>query len=910
MESSETSTELASSADVVSNLSMLIDPQVFLDTRILLRITDYAMWIAAGVIIGLVIRSVIRVVRGHSRPTGRNTAIVLSIILAASYVAVWHHFGMIPTLEPLLWASSHALTLAAALFWILRRWDRPPADFTDKTVQQPLLIESDDVHEIERRRSALASRLNESLDHGDSPRATSERLRVDADVDKRSGRGKGRAKATEAESLPWLDQQGKAQKGSPKRRSRAPSTGTGRKKQAASGSASTNEQKPAPSGGRTAQIPPRRRQRRQNVFETSNPLGPTTSARTAPAPAAANPVNRNRTTAKPAAAGQNRPAAMPSNSRSAKSNTGVAHAKLNGTRHTDNARSQNTPTTRTTLSQTAHSERKVPAERNATTAGSDSDKAAARAPAQNVQRRTPLREQKTDPVQAERVSNSRTGTPMTSVEAGNRETQVEQTNPKVANNAPQHASRPSSGEPTKHAQGPAVPAADLDQRVERKLSESRPEPGSPTLRKPTPPASGGVFDSPAISLSQKSKPAAPPLSDHGNGQNNFLNPTRAADSKLSNQEEPSRSERNAQTPQSVQQPATADVAAIETISPAPAPSTSGVRTINIAPAQQQQPAPPPRQAQGPQHVDASEESTDYFYELSWSELQSGSVNPALWAKAYANADGEDAKARAWYIRYRVSQLEKQQQINRTPAPRNRQAQLHAVRKAEAADDRDQRANNDRKVTNQEKISVARAVKAADDGTETLNCKCCNHALVSADISATGIATVACNSCGQYSDVYTVAHEPILVKAHPHLTQSGSCIFCSDIGDTDAKLSDGSEYHESCYERMLLEFDELVEDHGADHRATSTYRAALHRVYDHWPDFPPDWAIRRQGKIVDSPQCNFCDGRNNLELAHKTSLQRGGSNLPNNLELICRPCLDSRQANLSRSATRVDRPVGA
>jgi len=846
---------------------MLVDPQVFFDTRILLRITDYAMWIAAGVIIGLVIRSVIRVAQGHSRPTGRMTAIVLSIILAASYVGLWHHFGMIPTLEPLLWATSHALVLAAALFWILRRWDRPPAEFAEKAEQPPLLIESDDVQEIERRRTELATRLTESLEQGETSRVASARLRVDANGSEQS--------AKSGEALPWLEGQPGTREAVPRRRSRAPAGGKARRKVSKVGPANGTQQT-APAGGRTAQIPPRRTQRRQNVFETANPLGPTSASTRAhaastqgPPAAAAKKPKATSTPASPKRGAQAATAPVtppashataPQSRRGGSSHGHVAQSPKQQSTQERRATSEVAPeqtrtakpaATKIYLEKTANGTRSNNAPvKTSKPAVSPRNPDATHPDAIHIEPRHPQTAAKAKPQRPAVERPTRTNDTDRRVASANAATegtpaaapasQPGTTGSKPARYANGH-SHPGAKPPQRPEQ-PRRPAAavaetPVDKELDNRTALSNPAPGEPV----------GVLDSPPLALSKKPSTDSLEKLDHNNGQNNFLNPTRATAAEESVSKE------------SVSKPVSAETSATNA-------------ALQPQPQQHQQ----HQQAATPAG-DAGDDSSDYFYELSWSELQSGNVHPALWAKSYANADGEDAKARAWYIRYRVSQLEAQQ-TKKTQAARGANPSLRAVRKPADQNPGQRGPNEERQVSNQEKLSVARAVKPIDDGTETLNCKCCNNALISSEISATGIATVVCNSCGQYSDVYTVDHEPILVKAHPHLTQSGSCIFCSDIGDTDAKLSDGSEYHESCYERMLLEFDELVEDHGADHRATSTYRAALHRVYDHWPDFPPDWAIRRQGKIIENPQCNFCDGRNNLELAHKTSLQRGGSNL--------------------------------
>jgi len=47
----------------------------------------------------------------------------------------------------------------------------------------------------------------------------------------------------------------------------------------------------------------------------------------------------------------------------------------------------------------------------------------------------------------------------------------------------------------------------------------------------------------------------------------------------------------------------------------------------------------------------------FFYDQVASELMAGPPHPGLWARAYALADGDLAKARARYINLRVQQLE-------------------------------------------------------------------------------------------------------------------------------------------------------------------------------------------------------------------------------------------------------------
>lgn len=828
--------------------------ETLLDPKILLRVTDYAMWIAAGVIIGLIIRSIIRVASGHSRPTRLSSAVILSFILAAAYVGLWHHYGWIPTLEPLLWATSHALTLAASLFWILRRWDRPPpepiGDFDDAT----LLLESDDDYIIEKRRRALASRLNESLERDQSPRPLTARLTRNADQ-VTINQNHGNQSNGQNSDIPWINDpkptppRRRSRRGTVQRETRhaAPQSNNGAQlndrvavtNTAANRSSKTNQGKQIDPGreaasARPAQIPPRRSERQQRSFIKQPP----------------------------------------------------AHATQAAMTNEGDASYRETPTT-TQRREPEHVKR-----RNATAT--------------------------TESRVLDDAEQNHTGTD------NRRDSHV--ANVARGRNSDPHL-QPSTGDDTTHARNLKTrpPASAQDSKAKLAFEEplsasvyaaSRSEQTSTPheTANGTTPTSGdqtaaagqniGVLDSPPLTLSKEqseieslesaNRPAVEQTADHSN---NFLNPTRSAaatGADTSIKAEPVHVNANPGASPGAS-PATLKNGTDVTLPGST--STISVSTVETNGKDATPDTPPPA------NVDSSDDTSNYYYELAWSELQSGKMHQALWAKAYSNADGEDAKARAWYIRYRVSQLESQRRSSQTDAGGN--------------------SNQTRASTqNQSAVSASVHEKAGSnqpqpqrtythvDDTEILNCKCCSHALMSDEITATGIATVACKSCGQYSDVYTVNQEPILVKAHPHLTQSGSCIFCSDMGDTDAKLSDGSEYHESCYERLLLEFDELVEDHSSDRKATATYRAALHRVYDHWPDFPPDWAIRRQGKIIENQQCHVCDGRKNLELIHKTSLQRGGSNLPNNLELICRSCWETRQASLTRAAAPAGRPLGA
>ena len=57
---------------------------------------------------------------------------------------------------------------------------------------------------------------------------------------------------------------------------------------------------------------------------------------------------------------------------------------------------------------------------------------------------------------------------------------------------------------------------------------------------------------------------------------------------------------------------------------------------------------------------SSNAGDEKFYEEVARELQEKPMVPGLWTKAFAEMGGDDAKARALYIKYRVLQLEEEQ----------------------------------------------------------------------------------------------------------------------------------------------------------------------------------------------------------------------------------------------------------
>ena len=71
---------------------------------------------------------------------------------------------------------------------------------------------------------------------------------------------------------------------------------------------------------------------------------------------------------------------------------------------------------------------------------------------------------------------------------------------------------------------------------------------------------------------------------------------------------------------------------------------------------------------------SSNAGDDKFYEEVARELQEKPMSPGLWTKAFAETGGDDAKARALYIKYRVAQLSEasQQQLEEAQLSKQRQ----------------------------------------------------------------------------------------------------------------------------------------------------------------------------------------------------------------------------------------------
>ena len=78
---------------------------------------------------------------------------------------------------------------------------------------------------------------------------------------------------------------------------------------------------------------------------------------------------------------------------------------------------------------------------------------------------------------------------------------------------------------------------------------------------------------------------------------------------------------------------------------------------------------------------------DNFYDEVARELQDKPMNPGLWTKAFSEMNGDDAKARALYIKYRVAQLA---EANRHQLENDRLAKQRQEEQKNAAIEADKR----------------------------------------------------------------------------------------------------------------------------------------------------------------------------------------------------------------------------
>ena len=55
-------------------------------------------------------------------------------------------------------------------------------------------------------------------------------------------------------------------------------------------------------------------------------------------------------------------------------------------------------------------------------------------------------------------------------------------------------------------------------------------------------------------------------------------------------------------------------------------------------------------------LSASSSDEERAYEEAWSEIETGNLRTGIWAKSFSEAEGDEKKAKASYIQYRVKQI--------------------------------------------------------------------------------------------------------------------------------------------------------------------------------------------------------------------------------------------------------------
>jgi 5-methylcytosine-specific restriction endonuclease McrA len=157
-----------------------------------------------------------------------------------------------------------------------------------------------------------------------------------------------------------------------------------------------------------------------------------------------------------------------------------------------------------------------------------------------------------------------------------------------------------------------------------------------------------------------------------------------------------------------------------------------------------------------------------------------------------------------------------------------------------------------------------------------------------------------------------------------------CCICNASTPTDAVLIDGSGFHRACHLQLvetgktlsrteqgllaelrkpltigenvamfLFEYRRQEILHRKQHLAWQVEQtrekmgsaaAALYKIYDVWPTYPPDWDKRRE--LVgdrDHYGCVECGVGNRLHLHHRRAINEGGTHHIDNLVLLCEFC---------------------
>ena len=178
-----------------------------------------------------------------------------------------------------------------------------------------------------------------------------------------------------------------------------------------------------------------------------------------------------------------------------------------------------------------------------------------------------------------------------------------------------------------------------------------------------------------------------------------------------------------------------------------------------------------------------------------------------------------------------------------------------------------------------------------------------------------------------------------VENRPH-SSILNCVICGRSSAPQKVLSSGKNYHQSCYQELLKEWQglneavvkcrdsflqqkrqrsqleselssvfsffkrpalnkELTEVRLAVAKSQAALEQArgsaakfdvnrLESLWDFWLTYPPDWDTRRS-EFLEGRKCEECGTQRGLQAHHIMPLSRGGSNLSSNFAALCREC---------------------
>lgn len=187
-----------------------------------------------------------------------------------------------------------------------------------------------------------------------------------------------------------------------------------------------------------------------------------------------------------------------------------------------------------------------------------------------------------------------------------------------------------------------------------------------------------------------------------------------------------------------------------------------------------------------------------------------------------------------------------------------------------------------------------------------------------------------------------------------------CRFCNASGGDRIALLDGSMLHQSCYNEILNQIDqinnyvqtldgrikktdskvlttksfvrrinaffekrsikpsanEILQKNSSNLKSErkimfekrSAFTNLLSQIYDVWPTYPPDWSERQErARTARGKSCSSCGSSGPLDIHHLRPIREGGTHRVDNLALLCRECHEDAHGgrHLSYSDVRSD-----